>query len=333
MGRYLRNAKAGATYHVCFKVQGDEFWLMHHEDVLVIESYAVRYKRVHGVKVLNFSVMSNHVHIMIENAEDDEWAMSYFLRDVKRESAKYFNIAYGTKGNFWVGGFGAREIRDARQKYCNDGYILNNAVQARMCGEASEYAHAAFPLLMTQEEIRIFKGHNRFMAPEEAEAVIAASKRVGYAGRLPEEARVERGLGWDLRDKRLMPLLHQGRRDYKRRGPKPYWHPEDDRRTVDKIDRFMALAMLDESSHFGPTDPIELKRYCESKAQLTEESWERIDGMRIIFESCSKKACQKYQDDFMDSLPPNAQLPESVIPTGRGTWALVAIRGRPRWRE
>ena len=260
MGRYLRQTVPGATYHAWFKLRGDEFRLVHHEDIQVIESYMVRYKQVHGIKVLNYSIMSNHMHIMIENSPEDEWAISYFMRDFKRESAKYYNIAYGTKGAFWDHSFCIREIRDARQKFFNDGYILNNAVQARICQEAKEFAHAAFPLLMTQEEIRHFKSENRFMSPEEAEAVIAASKRVGYAGRLPEEARVARGLGWELSDKRLMPLVHQGRREYRRRGPMPYWHPEDGRRRVDQIDRLMALAVLDESSYFGRTVPEELKK-------------------------------------------------------------------------
>ena len=333
MGRYLRHFTLEAIYHCWFKVLNSEFRLMHDEDIKVLEAYLVHYKKVWKVRVLCYSIMSNHVHLMLENAAKDLWAISCFLRDVKREFSKYYNISHGRAGACWSYGYGCKEIRDEVQYFMNIAYILMNAVKARICSRADEHAHSAFPLVMTEEDMEHFKREGRFMSEEEAELIIAQSKRVGYAGRLPEEARVARGLGWELSDKRLMPLVHQGRREYKRRGPMPYWHPEDTNRTVHTVSRFLALAVLDVSPKFGPIDPETLRRYCDRSATMTEESWERVDGMRIIFEAGSKKECRQYQSEKLESLPPNAQLPGSVIATGRGTWALVAIQGRPRRRE
>ncbi|MGE4159053.1 MAG: transposase [Planctomycetota bacterium] len=320
-------------HHAWFKTTGDAFTLVHDEDLQVFEAYCVQYKKKYGVKIIAFSIMSNHLHMMLENSEVDPDAISCFLRDVKREFAKYYNIAYGRKGAFWQYGFKTKEIRDGRQFVINIVYILNNPVRARLCRNAGEYAHGAFPLVTEKDVILQMKRTGRLLSETDVQQIIARSKRVGYAGRLPEEFRVARGLGWDLSDKRLMPLVHQGRREYKRRGPMPYWHPEDNRRTLDRVPRLMAPALLDRSTMFGKLDPKELLKLCHERSGITEESWERVGGMKVIFESSSRRICKDYQVQMQDSLPPNAQLPRSIIETGRGTWAVVSLHGRPRRQE
>jgi len=93
--------ECGHFYHVCFKTNNDRFSLTVEKDIHSLSLLHATLQKNTQSKIQVFAIMSNHVHLLLKNSMSEENAIKHFLRDTKREFAKYCNIRYGTKGSLW----------------------------------------------------------------------------------------------------------------------------------------------------------------------------------------------------------------------------------------
>lgn len=81
--------------------------------------------RKRSVKLIAFSLMSNHFHILVKNLEDR--ILSVYMHRILTAYGKYFNAKYKKRGHVFEGPFGAVPIKNNEQLLHLSAYIHKNA--------------------------------------------------------------------------------------------------------------------------------------------------------------------------------------------------------------
>ncbi|MCX6713935.1 MAG: transposase [Candidatus Vogelbacteria bacterium] len=95
------------------------------------------------VKVIAFSLMPNHFHILVQSSVDD--GVSIYMQKVLNGYTKYFNAKYQQSGHLFQGPFRAVHIKDNEQLLYTSAYIHLNPkdVQHRVL-DILEYRWSSF---------------------------------------------------------------------------------------------------------------------------------------------------------------------------------------------
>ena len=97
-------------------------------------------KENYNFKVTNYSVMSNHIHMLVEPLHGTrlspmmQWILSVF--------AIRFNKTMGYKGHVWYDRFKSKIVRTFLQWINTFNYISNNPVKAGMCENPRHYVYS-----------------------------------------------------------------------------------------------------------------------------------------------------------------------------------------------
>jgi putative transposase len=94
-------------------------------------------KRKFQFKLLNFTVMDNHIHFLIKPSEST--SLSKIMQWIKCNSAKKWNKANNTKGHLWGDRFFSRIIKDEVDFERVSAYIDENPVKAKLVEEAKDW--------------------------------------------------------------------------------------------------------------------------------------------------------------------------------------------------
>ena len=101
------------------------------------------FKQALGVKVYSFCLMTNHVHLIVECA-DDVSAISHLLKRLAGRQTRYVNRQEGRSGTLWEGRFKASPIeRDAYLLQCYR-YVERNPVTAGMVQNPADYPWSSY---------------------------------------------------------------------------------------------------------------------------------------------------------------------------------------------
>jgi REP element-mobilizing transposase RayT len=294
MARPIINREKGAFYHAMIKTAHDDFHLIDKDDLLALEAFIVLYKEVHKIKIFCLSIMSNHLHILLQNSEEDSEAISLFFRDFKREFAKYYNFTRARKGPFWKERITAKTIYHDSHFVNSVVYILNNPVWAKKCSVAWDYAFSSFHLPMTTAAFNTLKQKINFMKKTEAFNFIRKIKKNSFFG---------------CRSKTRTKTQNS---------------------KLSAIDKSFATALTDPFPRNLAIDKKTLRKLCLIKSRITMKNPFKYKGQNIIFESSSKKACFQYQKTFTHLLPAGALQKQSVTLSPSGTWQIIICKGRPQ---
>lgn len=137
--RKPRETEKDAVYHVRAIAHRNEFIFDRKFIKWMMIFTLIRARRKYKFTLNNFSIMGNHIHLMIkpENGESIskimQWILSVF--------SKRFNKYYGYKGSVWRCRFKSSIVRG--KKYYKEvfRYIANNPVKAGMVDKASDYIY------------------------------------------------------------------------------------------------------------------------------------------------------------------------------------------------
>jgi putative transposase len=331
----IKIEEVSELYHVTFKTQHDRFSLVLEEDVKALASFMNHYKKKHEIKIFAFTIMSNHVHLLLKNSNHEADAIKHFIRDTKREYAKCHNKGYGENGHFWKRSYQQKHIDGDIQLVNTIVYILNNPVQAKLSQRAEDFAHSSFHLLLNKSELKACNKNGQFINKKELNKIYRQAKKRRYAERLPEGAQANRGLGDFINQDEFKFELRQGRKQFKQQGPWLHYFPHQTRH-VRKNRGLFSLALTDDMpATYRPESQL-LKRLCiehslKSKKTKESEPLFKFGNLNIIFESKTKEACRRFQARHSQKLSSNALADDSIIQTKTG-WALVAPPGRRRNR-
>ena len=103
------------------------------------------------VKVIAFSLMPNHFHILVQSMVDN--GISIYMQKILNGYTKYFNAKYQQSGHLFQGPFRAVHIKDNEQLLYTSAYIHLNPREIGYRHKETEYRWSSF---------RDFVGSNRW---------------------------------------------------------------------------------------------------------------------------------------------------------------------------
>ncbi|MDA3817758.1 MAG: transposase [Prolixibacteraceae bacterium] len=97
---------------------------------------AILYFQNKRYTILAYSIMPNHVHILLSNLKKH---LADILKPMKGFSARKINKQGGTKGTFWQDESYDHLIRSRNEMADTVNYIINNPVKAGICNHYTEH--------------------------------------------------------------------------------------------------------------------------------------------------------------------------------------------------
>lgn len=99
MSRPLRNTNAEYIRLYTIRTFEQRFFMRPSEEVnQIIGGVMARYKEKHGIEIFAYTVLSNHIHILLRAPNKNLWK---FAQEINREIAQRINRFIGRSGFFW----------------------------------------------------------------------------------------------------------------------------------------------------------------------------------------------------------------------------------------
>ena len=127
MPRRPRVLSEKGHYHVIARGSGKQLLFEEDADYERFLSYLDDMLARHSIKLLAWCLMSNHVHLLIDDADNN---LSTFIHDLLSAYAVYFNTKYKRTGPVFDGRFRSVPIESDRQLLSAVRYIHANPVKA-----------------------------------------------------------------------------------------------------------------------------------------------------------------------------------------------------------
>ena len=146
MASSLRISFAGGLYHVTSRGNNREKIFLDEGDVARYRLLLRRYRAKHDFKLYAYTVMPNHVHLLLETTETA--SISQIMHALNTAYAKYFNAKYDRVGHVFQGRFHSAIVDGEAYFLEVMRYLDLNPVRAGMVKrpadfDASSHAHFA----------------------------------------------------------------------------------------------------------------------------------------------------------------------------------------------
>ena len=136
MPRGRRIIFPGVPHHVTQRGNRREQVFFCDADRTAYLAWLHEYTRDHGVAVLAYCLMPNHVHLVAVPSDED--ALHRVLRPLHTRYAQRVNRAFGWQGHVWQGRFFASALDEAHL-WAAIRYVERNPVRARLVESAEDY--------------------------------------------------------------------------------------------------------------------------------------------------------------------------------------------------
>jgi putative transposase len=137
--RHPRLVVDGAWYHVTARVNRREMLLDRGEVRDLFLVFLTRAKKLYRFQVINFCVMGNHIHLMVQPGAHE--SLSAIMRWLLGGFARAYNKKRGLTGHFWGDRFHSRVLRGLRQIAIAFGYIDANPEKAGLVADSCYWPH------------------------------------------------------------------------------------------------------------------------------------------------------------------------------------------------
>ena len=114
----------------------DRIWFLDDEDFKVGMNLVAVAAFVCGITVLDFILMSNHVHFVVQGTQQDA---SHFIECYKLLYSKYFGKRHGNSGLLRRNKVDFRLLDDSESLSSAIAYVQMNCVAANICSHPSQY--------------------------------------------------------------------------------------------------------------------------------------------------------------------------------------------------
>ena len=140
--RTKRKLQDDAVYHVTARSNRQEF-IFEHDDIKELFLFILTAaKKKYKFKLINFSIMSNHVHIMLKPEKNAD--LSKIMQWILSVFAVRFNKIHGYHGHVWYDRFKSVIADTLKHLAAAYEYINNNAVKAGLTEKAEDYKYRGF---------------------------------------------------------------------------------------------------------------------------------------------------------------------------------------------
>ncbi len=137
MPRPVRIQQAGYVQHITCKGNDGQVLFKDKTDRQEYLRFLDYARNFYPLKVYNFCLMDNHIHLLVEPKEDG--SLSRVMESVTKEYAKYFNKKYGRSGHVFQGRYKNFLVQTERYFFACSRYIDLNPVKANLVTNPKEY--------------------------------------------------------------------------------------------------------------------------------------------------------------------------------------------------
>ena len=156
MPRANRHYIPGYIWHITHRCHKKEFLLKFARDRRRYLQWLFEAKKRFGLSVLNYTVTSNHIHLLVRDNGDRD-VIPNSIQLIAGRTGQEFNQRKNRKGAYWEDRYHATAVETDRHLIQCMLYIDLNMVRAGVVGHPSEWA---------------FSGYNEIQAPRERYALI-----------------------------------------------------------------------------------------------------------------------------------------------------------------
>jgi len=142
MPRIARTVFAGVPHHITQRGNRREPVFFRDDDRILYRDWLAAYSRKHGVDILAYCLMDNHVHLVGVPAH--EHSLERALRPLHMRYAQAINRRHGWSGHLWQGRFFASALDDAHL-WAAVRYVERNPVRAQIVFRAEDYPWSSAP--------------------------------------------------------------------------------------------------------------------------------------------------------------------------------------------
>ena len=142
MTRANRHYTAGNIWHIVHRCHKKEFLLKFKRDRDRLKHWLFEAKKRFGLSVLNYTITSNHIHLLVEGNSQQSIASSMQL--VAGRTAQEFNRRKNRKGAFWEDRYHATAVGTDQYLMQCLVYIDLNMVRAGVVEHPKDWVHGGY---------------------------------------------------------------------------------------------------------------------------------------------------------------------------------------------
>ena len=136
MPRLARTVCARVPHHVTQRGNRREAVFFADDDYRAYLAWLKDYAEKHGVEILAYCLMTNHIHLVVVPASED--GLEKLLKPLHMRYAQRVNRTRGWKGHLWQGRFFSSAL-DEDYLWAAVRYVERNPVRAKMVRKAENY--------------------------------------------------------------------------------------------------------------------------------------------------------------------------------------------------
>lgn len=136
MPRLARNVFPNVPHHITQRGNRRADVFFSDDDRKTYLRWLQEYAELHGVEILAYCLMSNHIHLVA--VPSDETGLQAMLKPLHMRHAQRVNRAHGWHGHLWQGRYFSSGLDDA-YLWAAIRYVERNPVRARLVRKAANY--------------------------------------------------------------------------------------------------------------------------------------------------------------------------------------------------
>jgi putative transposase len=165
MARANRHHLPGYVWHITHRCHKREFLLKFDKDKQRWIHWLFEAKKRFGLKILNYTVTSNHIHLLVYDGKENIIPKSIQL--IAGRTAREYNLRKNRKGAFWEDRYHATAIKAGNHLIRCLAYIDLNMVRAGVVRHPCEW---------------LFGGYNEIQKPKQRYSLINRTKLTALLG-------------------------------------------------------------------------------------------------------------------------------------------------------
>jgi len=142
MARANRHHLPGYAWHITHRCHKKEFLLKFEKDKLRWMKWLFEAKKRFGLEVLDYTVTSNHIHLLVHDSKEDVIPKSIQL--IAGRTGREYNIRKGRQGAFWEDRYHATAVKSDGHLIQCLAYIDLNMVRAGVVSHPSEWMYGGY---------------------------------------------------------------------------------------------------------------------------------------------------------------------------------------------
>jgi len=214
MARVARVVAPGIPHHITQRGNRRQLTFFCEEDYRLYKALIGQWCQFHGVEILAYCLMPNHVHLIAVPKEN--MSLRLAIGEAHRRYTGKINKRQGWTGHLWQGRFYSNPMDESHLIQVLR-YVLLNPVRAGLCQKPEEYAWSSAKAMATGSRDPLVTGHDRIRQIEDWNSFISLIPGEDDSTKIRNHLKTGRPLGNDHFIDRLEYDLGRKLR-YKKRG-------------------------------------------------------------------------------------------------------------------